>query len=120
MIELTVLAMLAVVGVAMAALVGTVLFIVKAVLWLVLLPFRLLFGMMSAVIGLAFGAIGLVAGVALLPVLLAGVAVVAAIAVVGALLSLLLPLIPFVLLGLVVWAIFFRDKQPVSAPPALR
>ena len=51
---------------------------------------------------------------ALLPILLAGVAIVALIGVVGAILSLLLPAVPFILLGLVAWALFFRKPAPVS------
>ncbi|MFP5380308.1 MAG: hypothetical protein ACLGHP_11280, partial [Vicinamibacteria bacterium] len=115
MIEFFALATLAMVGLAVAALIGVVLFAIKAVVWLVLLPFRILFKVLTFGAGLAFGAVGLVAGLALLPVVLAVVAVIAIVAVVGAILSLLLPAIPFILLGLVVWALM---RKPAAVPAA--
>ncbi len=81
-----------------------------ALVWLVLLPFRLLFK-------LVFGHGGLVLGVLLAPLL----AVVAAVVVVGALLvallSLLAPLVPIVLLAGFGWALYrlFVARHSASA-----
>lgn len=74
-------------------------FALGALVWLVLLPFRLLFKMV-------FGLGGLVLGVLLAPLL----AVLAAVVVVGAIivaaLSLLAPLVPLVLLAGFGWALY--------------
>jgi hypothetical protein len=71
----------------------------KAVFWLVLFPVRLVFR-------IVFGALGLLLGALALPVLIVAGLLVGAVAVVAGLIALLLPLVPFVLLALVGWAIY--------------
>lgn len=109
MIGLT-LAMLIGLGV---LLVGTLL-VAKAVLWLVLLPFRLLFGLLFGVLVLPFVLLKLILGALLLlvvgPVLViaflaAAVAAVAAIAV---------PLFPLLCIGFVIWVVL-RGSSAVTA-----
>ena len=75
--------------------------------------FRLLFKLLWIPVGLVGGAFSLVAGAAILPVLLiVGVAVVV-IGAIAAVLALLVPAIPFILLGLAVWAVM--RTRPATA-----
>jgi hypothetical protein len=80
---------------------------VGAVIWLVLLPFRLLFKLVFGVLGAAFGLLAaplfvLVAGLALAGVVVTGT------------LALLAPLVPIALLALLVWGIY-RIAVPRAA-----
>jgi hypothetical protein len=109
MIELLVVGGLAAAGLAAAAIVGFVFFLLRFVLWLVLLPFRLLLKALMIPVWLTLGALALAVGTVAVPILLAGVALVAVIGVVAALLAFVLPTIPLVLLGLLLWAIFRRS-----------
>lgn len=116
MIFLFALAGLLMGGLAVAAIMGVVAFALKVVLWAVFLPIRILFKVVFKVlmipVWLALGAVGLAASAAALPILLVVVAAVAVIGIVGAVLALLLPAVPFVLLGLMVWAVV--RKRPVA------
>jgi hypothetical protein len=113
MLELIALAALVTGGLAVLAVVGVAFLIFKIVLFAVFLPFRLLFKLLWIPVGLVSGAFSLVAGAAILPVLLTVGVAVAAIGAIAALLALLVPAIPFVLLGLMVWAIM--RKRPATA-----
>ncbi len=99
--------------VAVAALGGlallSVVFLVKMVLWAVLLPFRILFK-------LTFGLGGLLVGVIAAPLVLLVVVVGVVVALIGALLAVVLPLLPFVMLALLGWAIY-RGATRVSPTP---
>lgn len=128
MVTMFVLALLAMGALAVAAVVGFVFMLLRAVLWLVFLPIRLLFFplkllffpirlLMSLVwipIGLTFGALGLAAGAVLVPILLVGVAGFVIVSLIAAVLSVMLPLVPFILLGLLVWAIFRHRPAAVA------
>jgi hypothetical protein len=81
--------------------VGIVAAVVKLVFWLLVLPLRLLGGMLM-----------LAMGVLLLPVLAIG----AALAVMGMGLALLVPLLPFVLVGLLIWGVAKRPTAMAVAP----
>jgi hypothetical protein len=109
MVELLVLGGLVAAGLAVAAVVGFVFFLLKLVFWVVLLPFRLLLKALMIPVWFTLGAVGLAVGAVAVPVLLAVVAVVAVVGVLAAALAFVLPVIPFVLLGLLVWAIFRRS-----------
>ena len=107
-----------------AALVALPLLIIGGIFWLIMLPFRLFFGVLGLVFGLVFGAFGLVFGLVgwifrlvfgvfgailglifgPLLLLILGVALVGGL-IVG-LFSLLAPLMPVILLGLVGWGIY--------------
>lgn len=107
-----------------AALIALPLLIIGGIFWLIMLPFRLFFGILGLVFGLVFGAFGLVFGVVgwifrlvfgvfgailglifgPLLLLILGVALVGGL-IVG-LFSLLAPLVPVILLGLVGWGIY--------------
>jgi hypothetical protein len=113
MLEFLTLAMLAVVAAGAIALVGVVVLVLKAVLWLVLLPFRILFKVAAFGVGALFGGVGLLFGVVLVPLLLLAVAGVVVAAIVSALVALTIPAIPFVLLGLLIWSLV-RKPAPAS------
>jgi hypothetical protein len=109
MVELLVFGGLAAAGLAVAVVLGFVFFLLKIALWVVLLPVRLLLKAIMIPVWLTLGAIGLTLGVVAVPVVLAAIALMAVIGLVGAVLAFALPLIPFVLLGLLLWAIFRRS-----------
>jgi hypothetical protein len=113
MVELLVFGGLAVAALAVIAAVSFVFLLLKAVLWVVLLPFRLLLKLIMIPVWLTVGAVGLALGAAALPVILLVLTAVAVIGVITTVLALLLPAIPFVLLGLMLWAIF--RKTPAVA-----
>jgi hypothetical protein len=100
-------------GFAVAAVIGTMFLVLKIVLWVVLFPFRLLFKILMIPIWMTLGAIGMLAGVALIPIVLMVVLGIAILGVIAAVLALLLPALPFVLFGLLIWALMRR--RPVAA-----
>jgi hypothetical protein len=110
MLELIALAGLFIGGLAVLAVVGVVFLVLKIAFFLVFLPFRLLFKLLWIPVGLVGGAFSLVAGAAILPILLTVGVAVAVIGAVAALLALLVPAIPFILLGLMIWALM--RKRP--------
>lgn len=96
--------------------VGAILFTLIGFLFkLVFLPFRLFFFLLGGAFRLVFGLLGGLLGLIVGPVLL----VVLALAFVGALIvgifSLLAPIIPMILLGLLVWAIYRVVRRPTPA-----
>jgi hypothetical protein len=114
MIELLVFGGLVAAGLAVAAVLGFVFFLLKLVFWVILLPFRLLLKALMIPVWLTLGAVGMAAGAVLLPVVLIALAAVAVIGVLATLFALLLPAVPFILLGLMLWAIFFRKAPAVA------
>ena len=113
MFELMAFIGLMIAGFAVAAVIGTVFLVLKLVFWVVLFPIRLLFKLLMIPVWLTLGALGMLAGVALIPIVLVVLAGVAVVGVVAAILALLLPAIPFVLFGLLIWALMRR--RPVAA-----
>ena len=116
MIELVVLAALALVGLLVFGVIGMALALfAKAFIWLLILPFRLL-GWLIAIPLLIIKAIfGLLLGLVVLPIVL----LVVGIALVGGLVvlafSLFLPLLPFLFIALVVWLVVKAGSRPVAA-----
>jgi hypothetical protein len=102
-------------GVLAVALLGavTVFSLLKAILWLVFLPFRLLFGLLFGVLMLP-----LLLVKALLFIVAAIVCVVVlpvvVVSILAAAMSLIVPLFPLLLLGIVVWAVT-RSRRTVAA-----
>lgn len=113
MLELVALAGLLFAGLAVFAVLGMVFFIVKLAFWVVFFPIRLIMKLLWLPFGLIAGAFSVAAGAALLPILLLVGIVIAVVGAIGALLALLIPAIPFLLLGLMIWA--FMRKPPVTA-----
>ena len=105
--------LLAAAGLAFFSLIGLVFFIIKMALWTVLLPLRILFKVLMIPVALTFGAIGLAAGAAAIPILLVVIATVVVVGAIAALVALLVPAIPFILLGLAIWAVV--RKRPATA-----
>ena len=113
MLGLIALAGLFIGGFALFAVFGLIFLIFKVVLWAVFFPIRLLMKLLWIPFALIGGLVSLVAGAALLPVLVIGALLVAAIAAVGAVLALLIPALPFILLGFVIWS--YMRTRPVTA-----
>jgi hypothetical protein len=86
----------------------------RAVIWIVLLPFRLLFAVLTLPWLLVKG-VALTVG-AILVLLVAIVAVV--VAVVGLVVALLVPILPLVFIGLVTWALVRLMRRPAPLRPA--
>ncbi len=82
--------------------------VVWLLLKLIVLPIRLAFAVVKFVLGLAAMAVGTVLLLALAPVLVVGVGGVVVVALVAAALTVFLPLVPFALLGLLVWSLWKR------------
>ena len=106
-------------GFAMAAVFGVVFLVLKVALWVVFLPIRILFKVFFKVlmipVWMTLGAVGLAASAAALPILLIVGAGVVVMGLMAAIFALLLPAIPFILLGLMVWA-FMRRRPAVVFP----
>ena len=83
--------------------------LMKAVLWLVLLPFRLLFLALALPLLLINVVVGIVGGVLLATFLAIGGVLVAI------LLAVVAPLLPLALLVLGTWALFRLMKRPAAA-----
>ena len=101
-------------GFAVLAVVGVVFMVLRIAFWAIFLPFRLLFKLMWLPIGLIGGAFSLAAGAALIPILLVVGLIVAVVSAIAALIALVVPMIPFILLGLTIWA-FMRRRPSVAA-----
>ena len=88
------------------------LLVVGAVLWIVLLPIKLLGFVLGGLFRVVFGLLGAIFGLILAPLVLlvAGVAVAGAF--VAALLALIAPLVPVALLLLLGWAIYRVAARP--------
>jgi hypothetical protein len=117
MLGLIAFAGLLIAGFAFMAVMGLVFLVVRIAFWAVFLPFRILFKLLWLPFGLISGLIGgvftLAAGATLIPIVLTVGLAVAAFAAIAAIVALLIPAIPFVLLGLVIWALMRR--QPATA-----
>ena len=92
-------------GFAVFAVFAMVLLVLKIVFWAVFFPIRLVLRLLWIPLGLIGGLFSFAAGITLLPILLTVGFVVAVVAAIAALLALLVPAIPFVLLGLMIWAV---------------
>ena len=104
--------LLCIIGVIALMVLGTVIgALLHAVIWLVTLPFRILFK-------IVFGLGGLFLGLLFAPFVLVVAGIGIAVAAVGAVLSLLTPLLPVLLLGFFGWAIYRAGwKKPAPPPP---
>jgi hypothetical protein len=98
----TLLALLVLGGLAVVFVVAIPLLVIKLVLGLVLLPFKILGGVFKGIGKLAFGVFGLLAGLLAVFVLLIA-----------------LPLVPVVLVGGVVWLVT-RRSRPADANGLMR
>lgn len=97
-----------------AAIVIAVLFAIRALVFVVTLPFRLLFGLLLIPFWIAKTVLRVGGVVVLLPLLAcAGVLAVILFAL-GAIAVAILPLVPIVLIGLLLWAVI-RAFKPASA-----
>jgi hypothetical protein len=99
-------------GVLAVALLGavTVWSLFKAILWLVFLPFRLLFGLLFGVLTLPFL---LVKAVLFLAAVLVSIVVlpVVIVSVLAAAMSLIVPAFPLLCIAFVVWVVIGRSRQ---------
>ena len=95
---------LGVVGAAAVGVFGLVWLLLK----LVFLPVRLAFGLVKFVVGVVAALFGTIAMLAIAPVIAVGVGGMLLVGLVVAALAVLLPLVPFLLLGLVVWSFMKR------------
>ncbi len=88
--------------------------IVRMAFFLLLLPFKLVFGLLFVPFWIAKTVLKLAVGAVVLPIVLVGGVLLAVVAAAGALLALLAPLVPLVIVGLLIWAVF-RSFRPAVA-----
>ena len=102
-------ALLALVGLGVA---GAGAMAVFGLIWLLLklifLPIRLALGLVRLVLGLVFGLVGGLLMLLLAPVIAVGLGGVALVVLVAGAFAVLLPLLPFLLLGVLVWSFMKR------------
>jgi hypothetical protein len=106
----------AILGLGALAMAGAVMVGVFGLIWLVLklvfLPVRLVIGLVKVVLGVVGGLLGMIALVAVAPLVLLGVGGALFVGLFVAAVAILLPLVPFILLGLVVWSFLKRPAVP--------
>ena len=100
---------------AFAGVVAIPFMLIGAVIWLVMLPFRIFFKLLGAIFGMVFGLGGALLGLIIAPIVMVIVAVALIGAFVSALLSLVVPLMPVALLALLVWAVYRLTRRPTPA-----
>jgi hypothetical protein len=109
MTALAVISALVAVGI-VTAILFTLWILLQVVVWLVLLPFRLLFALVTWPLAIVKGVVGVLVGGVLLVVGLVA-AVVVAVSMVAAL------LLPLALVALAVWALVRLTRRPAVAAP---
>jgi hypothetical protein len=108
------LASLVMTGLMVAAVVMVGVFVVKALFFLITLPFRIAFAVLFFPIWIVKTVLKVAAGAVLVPlVLLAGV-VLAVVAAIAAIVAIVAPLLPLLIVGLLLWAVF-RSFRPAVA-----
>lgn len=113
MFEVLGLAALAMMGLLVVAVILAGWLLVKAVFFVITLPFRILFAALFVPLWIAKTIVRLVLGIVLLPVMLVGGFLAAAVAALGALVLLLAPLVPIAIIGLLLWVVV-RRVRPVT------
>lgn len=103
-----VLGAIAMAGATVVGILGAIWLVLK----LVFLPIRLALGAVKLVVGLVGGLLGMLALVALAPLLLIAVGGALVVGLGVAVLAVALPLLPFVLIGVLVWSFLKRPTVP--------
>jgi len=96
---------------------GAVFFFIRFVFSIVFLPFKLVFGLLLFPIWIARAVLKLLSAVLILPVLLVGGLIVGLGFALAALVTAVIPLVPFVLLGLIVWGLVRAFSRPQLVRP---
>ena len=96
-----------------AAVVSVGALIVRAAFWALLLPFKLLFAVLFVPFWIAKTVLRLAFGLMLLPVLLLGGILVAIVAAIAAFVAIITPLLPFAIIGFLLWAVLRSFSRPV-------
>jgi hypothetical protein len=108
------LATLVMTGLMVAAVVMVGVFVVKAIFFLVTLPFRIAFAVLFFPIWIVKTVLKLAVGAVVLPLaILAGLAL-AVVAAIAAVVALIAPLLPLLIVGLLLWAVI-RSFRPAVA-----
>jgi hypothetical protein len=97
-----------------AAVVSVGALLVRLALFAVLLPFRLVFGLLFIPFWIAKSVLKLAVGAVVLPVFLVGGILLAVVVAIGALVALLAPLVPVLIVGLLIWVVV-RSFRPAVA-----
>jgi hypothetical protein len=96
---------------------GAAFFFIRFVFSIVFLPFKLVFGLLLFPIWVARAVLKLLSAVLILPVLLVGGLIVGLGFALAALVTAVIPLVPFVLLGLIVWGLVRVFTRPQLVRP---
>ena len=96
---------------------GAVFFFIRFVFSILFLPIRLVFGLLLFPLWIARAVLKLLSAVLILPVLLVGGVIVGLGFALAAVVSAVIPLLPFVLLGLIVWGLVRAFSRPQLLRP---
>ena len=96
---------------------GAVFFFIRFVFSILFLPIRLVFGLLLFPLWIGRAMLKLLSAVLILPVLLVGGVIVGLGFALAAVVSAVIPLLPFVLLGLIVWGLVRAFSRPQLLRP---
>jgi hypothetical protein len=88
--------------------------LLRLVFFVILLPVRLVFGLLFIPFWIAKTVLKVAVGALMLPIFLVGGGLLAAVVAIGALVALVAPLVPLLIVGLLIWAVF-RSFRPAVA-----
>jgi hypothetical protein len=98
-----------------AAVVSVGALILRIAFWAILLPFRILFGLLFVPFWIAKTVLKLAVGAILLPVFLIGGILFAVVAAIAAIVAIITPLLPFALVAFLLWIVFRSFARPITA-----
>ena len=99
---------------AVAAVVSVGVFVLRMAFWMVLLPLRMLFGLLFVPFWIAKTVLKVAFGVLLLPLMLIVGGVLAVAAFLAALVAVVTPLVPLLILGLLIWVVARSFRRPAA------
>jgi hypothetical protein len=98
-----------------AAVVAVGALILRVAFWAILLPFKIVFGLLFLPFWIGKTLLRLAFGVVLVPVLLVGGILVAFVAAIAAIVAIITPLLPFAIVAFLIWMVFRSFGRPVAA-----
>ena len=116
MLTLFGLAAMVMTGLVTAAVVMAGVFVVKALFFVITLPFRIAFGVLFVPFWIARTVLKFAVGVVVVPVVLLAGIVLAVLAALAAIAAIIAPLLPLLIVGLLAWAVVRSFRPAVVSP----
>jgi hypothetical protein len=98
-----------------AAVVSVGVLIVRIALWAILLPFKIVFGLLFLPFWIAKTLLRFAFGALLVPVFLVGGILLALVAAIAAIVAIITPILPFAIVAFLIWMVFRSFGRPVAA-----